>query len=204
MSSPISRPIFSMNRAMLCGSFSSSPSRLPGSARASRRASSDFGETNRDMIRSIRALVQQEQAGGAWWARLNTRTVLRFPQPRQRYSYKGMDHIPMDVRGPVACLAKRRSGTRSLSTVLASVRAKTGPVPDFRRIFAHSCSVVPVVKTSSTRRMRFPVRSCGLRTANAFRRFRSRACRVNVVWGSVAVILTRCVVETGRVRWRPS
>jgi hypothetical protein len=38
-----------------------------------------------------------------------------------------------------------------------------------------------VVKTSSTRRMRFLARSCGLRIANAFRRFRNRVCRDKVV-----------------------
>ena len=68
-------------------------------------------------------------------------------------------------------------------------------MPAFRKVFAHSFSVVPVVKTSSTRRMRFSARSCGLRISNAFRRFRNRACRVNVVWGSVAAILTRFVAE---------
>ena len=64
-SSPNPSPIVFMNRAMLCGSFSSSPARLLGSAKASRRASSDFGEANRDRIRSTRALVQWEQAAGA-------------------------------------------------------------------------------------------------------------------------------------------
>src|SRR6267143_676533 len=193
--------------------------------------------------------------------------VLRFLQSRQRYSYNGIDHIPvrlrknycstselrwparlgqragkarrarragrggspicphraflaslalhaprsvavgglfqhpaMVVRGCAACSAKKRSGTRPVSTVLASVRAKTGPVPAVCKVFAHSFSVVPVVKTSSTRRMRFFARSCGLRISNAFRRFCNRACRVNVVWGSVAVSLTRFVAETGRAR----
>src|SRR4029077_7190589 len=93
--SPISSPIFLINGAILCGSFSSSPARLLGSAKDSSRASSDFGEANRDRIRSTRALAQWEQATSAWLARLNTRTVLRFLQSRQRYSNNGIDQIPL-------------------------------------------------------------------------------------------------------------
>ncbi len=197
---PVSSLMVFMHRTMLYGSMSFNPFKLLRSKDASSRAPSDLGEANRDRIRSTRALVQWEQVVGTWLARLKTRTVLRFLQSRQRYSYNGIDYIPMVDRGCRAGSANRRSGTKSVSMVLANVRAKTGPLPAFRRAFAHSFTVVPVVKTSSTRRMRVPARSCGLRTENAFRRFRNRACRDKVVWGSVAAVLTRFVAETGRDR----
>ncbi len=47
-SSPISWPIFFMNRATLFGSFSSMSPMADGSAIDSRRASSDFGDANRE------------------------------------------------------------------------------------------------------------------------------------------------------------
>ena len=45
-----------------------------------------------------------------------------------------------------------RSGTAPASIVRASVSANTSPAPALRRVFAHSFTVAPVVKTSSRRR----------------------------------------------------
>jgi len=87
--------------------------------------------------------------------------------------------------------------------VRASVSAETEAAPAERKILAHSLSVVPVVKTSSTSRTRRPSNDSAWRTVNARRRFRRRSCRVREVCGSVTTVRTRAVVDIGRIRYFP-
>ena len=78
---------------------------------------------------------------------LKTRIVLRFLQSRHRYSKSGMVYSPNGEFGVAGYLAKIRSGTRLESIVLASVMAVMDSAPAFKRVLAHSLSVVPVVNT---------------------------------------------------------
>ncbi len=102
-----------------------------------------------------------------------------------------------------ACAASIRSGIRLESMVRASVSADTEAAPADRSTLAHSFSVVPVVNTSSMSSTLRPLKAALRRTANARRRLRMRFARVSDVWGSVAIVRTRSVAETGRLRCRP-
>ena len=90
-----------------------------------------------------------------------------------------------------------RSGIIVGSIVRPNVITNTSPDPALRRVFAHSFTVVPVVKTSSIRRMRFFTIASGCRTANARRRFFRRLLRDSVVWAGVGMARIKFVYATG-------
>ena len=86
-------------------------------------------------------------------------------------------------------------------TILASVSPYTGPEPARRSVLAHSCRVVPVVKTSSTNKIRLPLIRAGLGTEKARRRFVSRSFLDNEVWGTVGRIRSKHARTRGIPRW---
>src|SRR5712691_1138060 len=85
-SSPISWPIRFMNRPMLAGSFSSRSPSDEGSARDSRRASSDFTVAKRDMTRLSAEPPQRGHVGAAAADGRRTRMLTTRRQSRQSYS----------------------------------------------------------------------------------------------------------------------
>ena len=73
----------------------------------------------------------------------------------------------------------------------AKVKTFTSDALFLRRILAHSFTVAPVVKTSSTRSIFFPLMFSGLRTLKAFLTFLRRAEPLSPVWGWVHNCLSR-------------
>src|SRR5712692_9123668 len=85
-SSPISCPMRFMNRPTLAGSFSSRSPSDEGSARDSRRASSDFTVAKRDMTRLSAEPPQRGHVGAAAADGRRTRMLTTRRQSRQSYS----------------------------------------------------------------------------------------------------------------------
>src|SRR6185436_19166610 len=85
-SSPNSLPIFFMKRATLPGSFSSRSPKPPESARASRRASSDFTVAKRDIKRCSDRLPQRGQVGAGATDGRSTSKLTRRRQSPHSYS----------------------------------------------------------------------------------------------------------------------
>ncbi len=82
-------------------------------------------------------------------------------------------------------------------TMRASVSPYTGPEPARRSVLAHSFRVVPVVKTSSTNKIRLPLMRARLATEKALRRLVRRAFLDREVCGGVGRIRRRQAKNSG-------
>jgi hypothetical protein len=94
------------------------------------------------------------------------------------------------LRSYDACAPTSKSGSTAKLTpvcfkVHATAATQTFPAPAFRKMRAHSDAVVPVVNTSSTRKMPRPKICSGCCARNAPRTFSARCGRVSPVCDTV-------------------